>query len=263
MLINPAAGTDTQKLSNRDIRLLTKKADLEKEDWDNLFEELEISAADQDIGRRKADTKDFKLQASTILRAWRKRKGKDATKNVIIDALRKCRLTEVIWKWWISWRQSCDLPLYAYPLEALLEEEVRGRRKRKRRERREKRKRKEKERRRRHERKERKGEERNREREREQERERDWYTQVGKRKTGRRERRDLLEEEVRGRRKRNRRERREKRKREEKERKWRAGDKRKKGRGEEQGKSKRTRKREALAHASGKTKSTEKREKRP
>ena len=61
-----------------------------KEDFDNLFDELEISKADQDNGRRKADTLDFKLQASAILHDWRKRKGKDATRNAIINALREC-----------------------------------------------------------------------------------------------------------------------------------------------------------------------------
>ena len=104
MLINPATGA--QKLSKRDIRLITTRAELDKDDFDNLFEVLEISAADQDIGRRQADTTDFKLQASTILRAWRKRKGKDATRNVIINALRECRLIEAVDFLETEWRPT-------------------------------------------------------------------------------------------------------------------------------------------------------------
>ena len=85
-----------QTLSSKDIRRITHKADLEKEDLDNLFNELEIAAADQDNARRYADTRDFKLQATSILRAWCKRQGEAASRHVIIEALQECNLTKAV-----------------------------------------------------------------------------------------------------------------------------------------------------------------------
>ena len=85
--------TGTSMLSDKDILLITHKADLKKEDLDYLFAQLEIPVANQDNSRRNADATDFKLESLRILHDWRQMKGNNATRSIIIESLKECDLT--------------------------------------------------------------------------------------------------------------------------------------------------------------------------
>ncbi|XP_072026918.1 uncharacterized protein [Amphiura filiformis] len=98
---SPKAKTSTtdsglKKIDDKDIRDVTSKAGLQNDDMVILFVELEIDAPNIERAQRIADTKDFQLQASKVLQTWRKKKGKAASKIVIINALEACKLKDAV-----------------------------------------------------------------------------------------------------------------------------------------------------------------------
>ena len=53
------------------------------------MESNEIEAAE-----RLADTTDFRLQAIKVLKSWRSKCGREATRKAVISALQECKLKE-------------------------------------------------------------------------------------------------------------------------------------------------------------------------
>ena len=81
-------------MSNKDIVIITSKAKLQSDDLHNLFSELDIEDTDVEKAEKMADSRDFKLQANKVLKMWRTKNGKKATRKAIINALTECNLIE-------------------------------------------------------------------------------------------------------------------------------------------------------------------------
>ena len=71
----------------------------------NLYDELgEVSYKDVEK-KEQAAGKDVDQQAKAVLRLWRERNGRNATRNVLLEALHKCKFTlvaEKLMKIWVS-----------------------------------------------------------------------------------------------------------------------------------------------------------------
>ncbi|XP_072016013.1 NLR family CARD domain-containing protein 4-like [Amphiura filiformis] len=98
----------TEKVSDRDIKDVASNAKLLHDQLRHLFVQLGIKASDRENAERRADTRDFKLQAIEVLRSWRQSKGEKATRKAILHALRKCHLMEAREILVEKWAQSKD-----------------------------------------------------------------------------------------------------------------------------------------------------------
>ena len=78
-----------EKLSDKDI-LDIIKAKLSRAELHRLFLELGISDTDVENAERIADSRDIGLQANKVLKMWREKIGKNATRRRIINALTEC-----------------------------------------------------------------------------------------------------------------------------------------------------------------------------
>ena len=58
--------------------------------------ELGLPPDEIENAKRLADTKDFKLEAVSVLRSWRKTNGSAATKQAIIRALKECQYLQTV-----------------------------------------------------------------------------------------------------------------------------------------------------------------------
>ena len=58
--------------------------------------ELSLPPDEIENAKRLADTKDFKLEAASVLRSWRKTNGSAATKQEIIKALKECQYSQAV-----------------------------------------------------------------------------------------------------------------------------------------------------------------------
>ena len=87
---------DIETVSDKDIRDVTSNAGLQNSDLEDLFVELQLQADEIENAKRLADTRDFKLQAATVLRFWRQTNGSAATKQAIINALEECQLYDAV-----------------------------------------------------------------------------------------------------------------------------------------------------------------------
>ena len=77
--------------------------DFNTPDLENLFIVLGLPTNEIENAKRLADTNDFQLQAKSVLQFWHQTKGKAATKQAIIDGLKKCKLKkalEILLKEW-------------------------------------------------------------------------------------------------------------------------------------------------------------------
>ena len=79
-------------VSDKDIRDVASKAELTHAELRHLYGELELSQADIENQERMADTRDFMLQAEHVLKHWRQKTGKEATKEKLLDTLQECKL---------------------------------------------------------------------------------------------------------------------------------------------------------------------------
>ena len=91
-------------VSDKDIRDVARNAELTRAELENLYSVLEITQPDIENQQGIADTRDFMLQAVRVLKHWRQKNGKDATRQKVLDALHECEykrskeLLEEIWK---------------------------------------------------------------------------------------------------------------------------------------------------------------------
>ncbi|XP_072015334.1 uncharacterized protein [Amphiura filiformis] len=81
-------------LSRKDINNVADKAKLGRDQLKHLFIELDIPSSDIANAERRADTRDFKLQAIEVLQFWQQSNGEKATRNEIINALEECGFIE-------------------------------------------------------------------------------------------------------------------------------------------------------------------------
>ena len=83
---------------------MANKAELTHAELENLYRALDIAQPDIENQQGIADTRDFMLQADRVLRHWRQKNGKDATRQKVLDALHECEyirskeLLEEKWK---------------------------------------------------------------------------------------------------------------------------------------------------------------------
>ena len=82
------------KVSDKDIFDITRKTKLTHADLHNLFSELGIDDTDVENAERMADSRDFQLQAKNVLKMWRTKNGRNATRKAIIDGLTECDFKE-------------------------------------------------------------------------------------------------------------------------------------------------------------------------
>ena len=64
----------------------------------HLFRNLGISEKDVEHCERTADTPDTRLKARAVLRWWKKTKGKDATREALIEAKKNLSSTQGIFQ---------------------------------------------------------------------------------------------------------------------------------------------------------------------
>ena len=83
-------------MSDKDIRDVINYARLQHSHLENLFVERGLEANEIENAKKNAYTSDVKLQAASVLQSWRRIRGNDATRQAIIDALRKCRCREAV-----------------------------------------------------------------------------------------------------------------------------------------------------------------------
>ena len=81
-------------VSDTDIRCVAGKAELTRDDLHKLYGELDLTLAEIDRQERKANTRDYTLQAVHILSYWREKNGEVATRKTILDALHECNHVE-------------------------------------------------------------------------------------------------------------------------------------------------------------------------
>ena len=79
---------DMTTVTERDIREVTDE--LEPDELQHLFHSLNIPKRDIEHAERSADTPDTRLKARAVLSWWRKTKGKDATREALIEAKKNC-----------------------------------------------------------------------------------------------------------------------------------------------------------------------------
>ena len=84
------------KLSEKDIVELTNNTRLQSSDLMKLFILLGLQQNEIEKAKKNADTTDVTLQAASVLQYWRKSRGIDATRQVIITALKKCGYIEAV-----------------------------------------------------------------------------------------------------------------------------------------------------------------------
>ena len=92
-----------EKVSDKDISDITYKTKLQHADLHHLFSELGIDDADVENAERMADSRDFRLQAKKVLKMWRTKNGRNATRRAVINALIECELIdakEILEKKW-------------------------------------------------------------------------------------------------------------------------------------------------------------------
>ncbi|XP_072016289.1 NLR family CARD domain-containing protein 4-like [Amphiura filiformis] len=92
-----------EKVSSSDINDVVYRAKLGRDQQQHLFRQLGIPSPDVENAERRADTRDFKLQAIKVLESWRQTNGEKATRRAIIDALKECgfiEAEEIIEKQW-------------------------------------------------------------------------------------------------------------------------------------------------------------------
>ncbi|XP_072016999.1 uncharacterized protein [Amphiura filiformis] len=82
------------KVSDDDIYNLASNAKLSRDQLRHLFQKLGLVETDIENAYRRADTRDFKLQAISVLQLWRQINGLRATRQAIIDALKSCGFIE-------------------------------------------------------------------------------------------------------------------------------------------------------------------------
>ncbi|XP_072018876.1 uncharacterized protein [Amphiura filiformis] len=83
-----------KRVSDADISYVARKTKLTKDHLSNLYIELDIGEDEIENAKGKADTKDFKLQAISVLKAWRSSNGRNATRKAILEALKECDLID-------------------------------------------------------------------------------------------------------------------------------------------------------------------------
>ena len=81
-------------VTDKDIQDVASKANLDYNQLQKLFVELEITQRDIEKQQRIAETKDYEIQAKHVLQFWRQTNGKLATRRKILDALMECTLIE-------------------------------------------------------------------------------------------------------------------------------------------------------------------------
>ena len=73
-----------------------KNAGLQQTYLDYLFVVLRLPANEIENAKKLVDTKDFQLEAISVLQYWRKTKGRAASKQAIIKALEECQYIEAV-----------------------------------------------------------------------------------------------------------------------------------------------------------------------
>ena len=69
---------------------------LKRDELHYLFEALDIDYREIEKAQYEADTNDVNLQAKNVLRKWKQKIGKKATRNAILEALKECKFTSAI-----------------------------------------------------------------------------------------------------------------------------------------------------------------------
>ena len=64
------------------------------DDLQQLYHALDLTYSDVQKAERNADTTDENIRAWHVLRLWRNRLGRNATRQAILDALENCRNLE-------------------------------------------------------------------------------------------------------------------------------------------------------------------------
>ena len=83
-----------EKVSDRDIRNITRKAKLKHADLQRMFHALDMTHAEIENAERNTDSRDVTLRARRVLIEWRKKNGRNACRRRILDALLECDLVE-------------------------------------------------------------------------------------------------------------------------------------------------------------------------
>ena len=95
-----------EQVSENDINEVTKNARLQQSDLENLFIGLGMEANEIENAKKNSGTTDIKLQAASVLRSWRKSRGKDATRQAVITALETCGYTEAVQRLQEKWKMT-------------------------------------------------------------------------------------------------------------------------------------------------------------
>ena len=83
-------------MSEKDIADVTQTTRLLFPDLNNLFVELGLQKNEIENAVENANKNDVKLQSASVLQFWRKSRGRDATRQAIITALKSCRYIEAV-----------------------------------------------------------------------------------------------------------------------------------------------------------------------
>ena len=94
------------EISDRDLKTVIKQ--LSRDDLQNLYIELELTAGTVQKAEYRANTTDVELKAMEVLREWRRDKGPQATKTAILDALTECNKIEVVEELTKIWKGDSD-----------------------------------------------------------------------------------------------------------------------------------------------------------
>ncbi len=65
-----------------------------------------MSEQDVEKAEKGANTHDVELKARAVLRHWKKMKGRDATRDILLDALGRCRNEEAKLKLQNTWMEA-------------------------------------------------------------------------------------------------------------------------------------------------------------
>ena len=75
-------------------------------DHQHLYDALGIPKREVQKAEASASTSDVDLKAKEVLRQWKQKKGKLATRQAILDALKECENTEAKEKLEETWTQK-------------------------------------------------------------------------------------------------------------------------------------------------------------
>ncbi len=85
-------------MTDQDIYTVTHKVGLLHDQLNRLYNELGLPADEVENEQKKADTKDYKLQANKVLGHWKSTNGMEATREKLIAGLREAGCIDAIEK---------------------------------------------------------------------------------------------------------------------------------------------------------------------